>query len=56
MLAERTGHFVLHLYCMEQLIIIFHATGHFVYAKYTRLYIQQIAYLKDVIPEKWFVF
>ena len=39
MLAERTGHFVLHLYCMEQFILIFHATGHFAYAKYTRLYV-----------------
>ena len=40
MFAERTGHSALHLYCMEQFIPIFHATGHFAYAKCTRLYIQ----------------
>ena len=52
MFAERTGHFALHLYCMKQFIPIFHATGHFACAKYTRRYIQQMASLKDVIPEK----
>ena len=55
MIAERTGHFVLHLYCMELFIPIFHDTGHFAYAKCTRLYIQLMASLKDVIPEKEYV-
>ena len=50
--AERTGNFLLHLHCMELYIPVFHAAGHFAYAKCTRIYIQQMKSLKDKIPEE----
>ncbi len=40
--AERTGDWILHLYCIEQMIPLFHAAGHLAYAKSARLYLQQI--------------
>ena len=32
--AERTGNFLLHLHCMGLYIPVFHAAGHFAYAKF----------------------
>ena len=48
--AERTGNSLWHLHCMELYIPVFHAAGHFAYAKRTRIYIQQMKSLKDKIP------
>ena len=55
MFAERTGHFALRLYCMEQFIRIFQATGCFAYAKCTRMYIQQMASRERIcsVDRRW---
>ena len=37
--AERTGDWKLHLFCISQIIPLFHAAGHFAYAKSARLYL-----------------
>ena len=49
--AERTGKFILHLHCMELFIPVFHAAGHFAYAKCTSRYLQQMKSLTEKIPE-----
>ena len=40
--AERTGNFKLHLYTVREMIPLFHAAGHFAYAKSARLYVQDM--------------
>ena len=45
--AERTGKFILHLHCKELFIPVFHAVGHFAYAKCTRMYLQQMKSLTE---------
>lgn len=48
--AERTGYWELHLYCIRQMILHFHATGHLHYAKSARLYLQQMKSLDKRMP------
>ena len=52
--AERTGNFSLRLNIMELFIPIFHATGHILYARSTRVYIKEMKSLKSKIPEDKF--
>ena len=51
MRAERTGDWNLHLYCISQMIPLFHAAGHFAYAKSARLYLQQMGNLAQHMPQ-----
>ena len=44
--AEHTGDWKLHLFCIRQMIPLFHAAGHFAYAKSARLYLQQMTCLQ----------
>lgn len=49
--AERTGDWVLHVYCVQKMIPIFYATGHNNYAKCSQLYIQQMQKFQNNYPE-----
>ena len=49
LLAERTGDWELHLYYICKMIPLFHAAGHFAYAKAARLYLQQIKSLQNIM-------
>lgn len=49
--AERSGDFDLHLKCVERMIPIFHASGHFLYAKCANPYLQDIRKLKNSMDE-----
>lgn len=40
--AERTGDWELHLHSVRKMIPLFHAAGHFAYAKSARLYLQDM--------------
>ena len=51
MRAERTGDWNLHLYCISEMIPLFHAAGHFAYAKSARLYLQQMGNLAQQMPQ-----
>ena len=46
---ERTGDWELHLYCICKMIPMFHAAGHFAYAKPARLYLQQMKSLQNIM-------
>ena len=47
MYSERSGDLELQKYCIRKMIPIFHATGHFPFAKAARLYLQQLNNLKS---------
>ena len=44
--AERSGDWVSHLNCVQQMIPFFHATSHNLYAKSAHLYLQDIREFK----------
>src|SRR6218665_272218 len=47
--AERTGDWMLHLYCITKMIPYFHAAGHLAHAKSARLYLQQMKSLESTM-------
>ena len=49
--AERTGDLDLHMYCITQMIPIFHASGHFAYAKSSRRYLDIMRKLPSIMLE-----
>lgn len=50
--AERSGDFFLHLHCVHQMLPIFHASGHFNYAKSAHVYLQDsLELLNSMSPE-----
>ncbi|KAF4530425.1 hypothetical protein B566_EDAN015256 [Ephemera danica] len=49
--SERTGDWELHLSTIVSMIPIFYASGHFKYAKYAQIYIQDMHDLKNKMPE-----
>ena len=49
-IAERTGNWELHLYCVRQMIPHSHAVGHLHYAKSASLYLQQMEFLDKRMP------
>lgn len=49
--AEQSGNWDLHLKCIENMILFFHASGHFLYAKSAHLYIQDMRKLKEEMDE-----
>ena len=52
--AERAGNWDLHLYAIALMIPYFHAAGHTNYAKCSRLYIEQMKRLKEVMsPDEY---
>ena len=52
--AERTGDWELHLLCVSRMIPIFHAGGHTAYAKCSRLYLDQMKKLPQIMSEAEF--
>ena len=48
--AERTSDWELHLYVLQKMLNLFAATGHFKYARCTRLYVQQMKELPEKYP------
>ena len=52
--AERSGNWDLHLYCTRQMIPLFHAAGHLAYAKYARLYVQDMESLSERMSNEQF--
>lgn len=50
--SERTGDWNLHLSCIKAMLPIFHATGHFSYAKSCQLYLQDMESLHEKMPEE----
>ena len=53
--AERTGNWQLHLLCISKMIPVLHAGGHTAYAKCTRLYLQQMQELSDIMNPQQYV-
>ena len=52
--AERMGNLELHIQCVRAMLPIFHATGHFPYAKACQLYLQDMEKLKETMkPEEF---
>ncbi|KAJ8672055.1 hypothetical protein QAD02_003314 [Eretmocerus hayati] len=52
--AERTGNWPLHLRTIEKMLPIFHAAGHFAYAKSAQIYLQDMANLElSMDPEEF---
>jgi len=49
--AERTGDFELYLYCVENMIPIFHASGHMNYAQSSRRYLDTMRELPATMYE-----
>ena len=47
--AERTCDWEIHLYCICKMIPMFHAAGHFAYAKAAQLYLQQMKSLQNIM-------
>jgi len=47
--AERTGHWDLHLYAIIKMIPIFHAAGHFAYARSARRYVEAMYKLPEIM-------
>lgn len=45
--AERCGNWELHLRCVRDMIPYFHASGHYLYAKSSQLYLQEALKLKQ---------
>lgn len=50
--AERTGNWELHLRCIRAMLPVFHATGHFPYAKACQIYLQDMDCLNQKMSEK----
>lgn len=53
-LAERTGDWDLHLYCIAKMIPVLHAGGHTAYAKSTRLYLDSMKKLSQIMDDDQF--
>ncbi|KAJ8685690.1 hypothetical protein QAD02_021483 [Eretmocerus hayati] len=52
--TERTGNWPLHLQTIEKMLPIFHAAGHFAYAKSAQIYLQDMANLElSMDPEEF---
>lgn len=49
--AERMGDWDLHLNCIKAMLPVFHASGHFLYAKSCQLYLQDMIALQDEMTE-----
>ena len=49
--AERTGDWLLHLSCIDQMLNLFAATGQIHYTQSARLYLQNMTDLPDKHPE-----
>lgn len=47
--AERLGNWELHLQSVKQMLPFFHASGHYQYAKYAQIYLQQMANLELIM-------
>lgn len=52
--AERLGDWELHLYAVRRMLPIFHATGHYHYAKSGHLYLQQMQNLQSTLSPNVF--
>lgn len=50
--AERSGDFLLHLHCVHQMLPIFHASGHFNYAKSAHVYLQDSLELLNTLHQE----
>ena len=51
-LAERSGDWKLHLYCVQRMLPFFHASGHLNYARSAHVYLQEMLKLdKEMNPE-----
>lgn len=48
--AERLGNFNLHLQTVREMLPIFHASGHFAYAKFGQMYLQDAEALPEIMP------
>ena len=53
--AERTGDLTLYLFCILKMIPILHAGGHTAYAKSTRLYLQQMHHLNNLMDHEQYM-
>lgn len=53
--AERTGDWELHLFCISKMIPVLHSGGHTAYAKSTRLYLQQMRQLSNLMDPHQYV-
>lgn len=45
--AERLGNWNLHLYCVQQMLPVYHAAGHSNYVRAMQIYLQQMSTLQD---------
>ena len=45
--AEFTGNWEFQLFCRSQMINLFHASGHFVYAKSAHIYLHQLTHVQE---------
>lgn len=45
--AERSGNWKIHLHSVQRMILYFHASGHFLYAKLCHLYLQDMHQLSE---------
>lgn len=53
--AERTGDWDLHLYCVAQMVPIFHTSGHLAYARSERRYLDSMKKLPEVMQTEQFL-
>lgn len=53
--AERLGDWKLHLQSVENMLPLFHASGHFAYAKSGQVYLQDMANLEEVMDHNEYV-
>lgn len=52
--AERLGNWHLHLYCVQQMLPVYHAAGHSNYVKAIQIYLQEMSKLQDIMdPEEY---
>ncbi|GBP85751.1 hypothetical protein EVAR_97247_1 [Eumeta japonica] len=55
--AERLGNWHLHLYCVQQMLPVYHAAGHSNYVKAIQIYLQQMSKLEDIMdPNEYRLF
>lgn len=55
--AERLGNWHLHLYCVQQMLPVYHAAGHSNYVRAIQIYLQQMSKLQDIMdPEEYRLF
>ncbi|CAH2009827.1 unnamed protein product [Acanthoscelides obtectus] len=52
--AERLGNWDLHLDCVRRMLPLFHAAGHFQYAKAAQIYLQDMVLLQDIMDPQEF--